>query len=271
MTTHFDPLEQSDSLRRPFLGSLVMHAGFFGLSLGYTWLLAHNRIAFGNPDAMPGVAMPVNIVKEIPLAPAQTVIENPVANDSRSSAPTPPPEKAKAQAKEKVETPADAVPIPSASERKKAERKAPERKFRPYIPARDNQLYASKGMGVNTPSYTGLQPDSMGIGGGAGAGSPFGSRYGWYEEALRRRIGEQWQRELIQLDAQIRAAPRSVVSFEILRDGGLRNIRLAQSSGNPAVDYAALRAVTNSNPVTALPADLGKSSVSTEVWFQLRR
>jgi TonB family protein len=46
---------------------------------------------------------------------------------------------------------------------------------------------------------------------------------------------------------------------------------VAQSSGNSSVDYAALRAVTNSNPVPALPSDLGKSSVSTEVSFLLKR
>ena len=83
--------------------------------------------------------------------------------------------------------------------------------------------------------------------------------------------GEAWQRELMQVDARVRTAPRTVVFFEIQRDGSLRNIRVAQSSGNSSVDYAALRAVTNSNPVPALPSDLGKSSVSTEVSFILKR
>jgi protein TonB len=128
-----------------------------------------------------------------------------------------------------------------------------------------------KGMGVNTPSYSGLQPDSFGIGIGFGAGSPFGAHHGWYIEALQRRIGEAWQRELMQVDLRIRTAPRTVVFFEIQRDGSLRNIRVAQSSGNSSVDYAALRAVTNSNPVPALPSDVGKSSVSTEVSFLLKR
>ncbi|MBI3697965.1 MAG: TonB family protein [Acidobacteria bacterium] len=270
-TARPDLLSEQEHLRLPFLGSLVMHAGVFTLAFFYSWMLARDRISFGDPNALPGGSVPINIVKNIQLAPAQTAVENPVANDSRSSVPTPPPEKAKSKVPEKVEAEADALPLPSAKERKKVERRAPERKFRPYVPERDNQLYASKGMGVNTPSYTGLQPDAFGVGVGTGPGTPFGARYGWYVEALQRRIGEQWQRELIQVDARVRTAPRSVVFFEILRDGTVRGVRLAQSSGNPSVDYAALRAVTNANPVPPLPPDLGRSSVSTEIWFQLKR
>jgi len=269
MTMRPDLLAERDSLRRPFLGSLVMHMSVFTLAFFYSWILARDRISFGDPTAVPGGAVPINIVKNIQLAPAQTQVENPVANDTRSSVPTPPLAKAKAQ--EKVEPEPDALPLPSAKERKKAESRAPERKFRPYVPERDNQLYASKGMGVNTPSFTGLQQNAFGVGIGMGPGTPFGERYSWYVEALQRRIGEHWQRELIQVDARVRSAPRSVVFFEILRDGTVRGVRLAQSSGNPSVDYAALRAVTNANPVPPLPSDLGRSAVSTEVWFQLKR
>lgn len=272
MTTRFDPLEEHESLRRPFVGSVVMHVGLFVLSFSYSWVLTRNRVQFGDPNAMPGGAVPINIVKNIPLAPAQTTVENPVASDSQSSVPMPPPEKAQTKAQEKVEAVEDAVPIPGRTkDQKKAQRRAPERKFRPYVPERDNQLYSLKGMGVNTPSYSGLQPQAFGVGIGVGPGTPFGAQYGWYVEALQRRIGEQWQRELMQADPRVRAAPRAVVFFEILRDGSLRNIRLAQPSGNPSVDFSALRAVTNSNPVAPLPRDLGKNSVSTEIWFQLKR
>jgi protein TonB len=271
MTTHWDPLEERERLGRPFVGSLMMHVAFFSLALSYSWFAARNPISLGNPDAAPGGAVPINIVKSIPLAPAQTVVENPVANDSRFSVPTPPPEKGKAQTKA-VEPEPDAIPLPGPKAKKSApERKVPERKFRPYVPERDNQLYSLKGMGVNTPSYSGLQPDAFGAGVGIGPGSPLGARHGWYVEALQRRIGEAWQRELMQVDPRVRTAPKSVVTFEILRDGSLRSIRVTESSGNPSIDYAAQRAVVNSNPVPALPSDLGRSSITIEVWFQLKR
>jgi len=267
MSAHVDIFSTRESLRMPFLGSAGMHACLFGLGLLYSWLGASKPIRFGDPNAVPGGAVPINIVKAIPLSPAQTKIENPVANESRSSVPTPPPEKARAQTK--VEPAPDAVPIPAPKGKREVERPAPERKFRPYVPDRDNQLYAMQGMGVNTPSYTGLRAEGFGV--GIGAGSPFGARYGWYVEALQRRIGEQWQKELAQVDSRVRTARLVVVVLEIRREGSLHGIRVAESSGNPAVDYSALRAVTNANPVPPLPADLGKSSVSTEIWFQLRR
>lgn len=270
MTAPLDPLGERESLRRPFLGSVAMHVCLCSLSFFYSWMLARHQISFGDPNAMSGGAVPINIVKGIPLAPAQMAVINPVASDSRSSVPTPPPEKT-AKAQEKVEAEPDAIPVPAAKPQRPAERRAPMRRFRPYVPDRDNQLFSTTGMGVNTPSYTGLQSDSFGVGIGLGAGSPFGSRYGWYVEALQRRIGEQWQRELPQIDPGIRTAPRTVVFFEILRDGRLQGIRVLQSSGNSSVDLSAVRAVTNSNPVAPLPSDLGRSSVSTEVWFQLKR
>ena len=269
MTAHLDPLAVRESLRKPFVGSLTLHACLFSLTFLYTWMLARSHVRFGDPNVMPGGSIAVNVVRNIPLAPAQTVIQNPVASDSRSSVPTPPPEKV--QAREKAETEAGAIPIPGPKAKKAGERKAAVRRFRPYVPDRDNQLYSMAGMGVNTPSYSGIQPQGFGVGIGAGPGNPFGARYGWYTEDLQRRIGEQWRRELDQVDQQVRTGPRTVVFFEILRDGSLRNIRLAQSSGNSSLDYAALRAVTNANPVPSLPSDLGKSSVSIEIWFQLKR
>ena len=271
MTEHFDPLAERERLGGPFVGALAMHAMLFSSTLLYSWIAARNQLSFGDPNALPGGAVPINIVKNIQLAPAQAVVTNPVANDSRFSVPTPLPEKDKAQSKVADPEP-DAVALPGPKAKKAArEPRVPERKFRPYVPERDNQLYAQKGMGVNTPSYSGLQPDSFGVGIGIGPGTPFGARYGWYVEALQRRIGEAWQKELLQVDARIRTAPRTVVFFEIQRDGSLRNIKVSQSSGNSSIDYAAQRAVVNANPVPALPSDLGRSAVSTEVWFQLKR
>jgi len=268
MTGVWDPLSERERLGRPFLGSAVMHVALASLAWTWSWLAARNVILFGDPHAIQGGVVPISVVEQIPLTPAQAVYTNPVANDTRSTAPLPPQTGKPAQKAEPAE---DAVPLPGPT-KLKAERKAPERKFRPYVPDRDNQLYSTTGLGVNTPSYTGVQPTpSFGEGVGIGPGSALGSRYGWYVEALQRRIGGQWQRELTQVDVRIRSSPRTVVFFEILQDGTLRNVRVTQSSGNQTVDFAAARAVTNASPVPPLPTDLGRSSVSTEVWFQLKR
>ena len=261
-------LEERTTLWKPFFGSLTMHLVLFGMTLGYSWMLAPNIVQFGNPNAVPGGAVPINITPQIPLAAAQTVFENPVAANTRSAVPPPPLGQEREQ--EKVEM-AEEAAIPLPGKATKQEERAPVRRFRPYVPDRDNQLYSMKGMGVNTPSYTGAQSDAFGVGIGPGTGSPFGTRFGWYAEALQRRLGEQWQKELALVDRGVSANARTMVSFEILRDGTLRGIRLAESSGASALDYAALRAVTNASPVPPLPPELGKSSVSIEIWFQLKR
>jgi protein TonB len=268
MNGHHDLLAQRESLRLPFVESFLAHAAIFGYAIFYSFVLMHNRVHFGSESAVPGGAVPINIVGNIPLAPAQTAFENPVANNTHSSVPTPPPTQAKAQAKV-AEPEEDAIALPGKA--KKAAQRVQDKKFRPYVPDRDNQLYAMKGMGVNTPSYGAPQQNAFGMGVGIGSGSPFGAYFGWYAEALQRRIGEQWQKELTQLDQGISNPPRTVVFFEIQRDGSLRNIRISQSSGNPAVDFAAMRAINQSNPVPPLPNGLAKNYVSTEVWFQIKR
>ncbi len=271
MNAYYDTLAERTSLARPFFGALTLHVAMFGLTLAYSWSLAR-QVRLGDPNATPGGAVPINLVRQIPLAPAQTVFENPVAAESRSAVPPPPIEKAAPKAAEKTAEPAaEAIPIPGSKTLKKTERKAPARRFRPYVPDRDNQLYSVQPMGVNTPQYTGPQPDAFGVGIGTGAGGPLGARHGWYTQALQRRISEEWQRELLQVDRRVSTSARTVVFFEILRDGTLRNIRVSQSSGVSQVDYAAMRAVTNANPAPPLPSDLGRNSISIEVWFQLKR
>lgn len=267
MTTAYDTLAERTSLWRPFCGSLTLHVSLGVTMLFYGWMLARNKIRFGDPTAVPGGVVPINITSSLPLAPAQTVFQNPVASPIRSAVPTPPPDAPREQ--ERVEAVEAAVPLPGAKTRPRQEQVP--RRFRAYVPDRDNQLYSLAAPGVNTPSYGSPTQAAFGVGIGVGAGSPFGARYAWYAEALQRRIGEQWNKELLSVDSGLRTAPRTVVFFEILRDGTLRNISISQSSGNQSVDYTALRAVTNANPVPPLPADLGRASVSTEIWFQLKR
>src|ERR1041385_1811811 len=143
MNGHHDLLAERESLRRPFLGSVAAHVAVAGYALFYSWFLMHDQVRFGNSSAVQGGAVPINIVGSIPLAAAQTVVENPVANNTHSSVPTPPPQQPKAQ--EKVAEPEEeAIPIPTTKPKKPSPRRAAEKKFRPYVPDRDNQLYAMK-------------------------------------------------------------------------------------------------------------------------------
>jgi periplasmic protein TonB len=106
------------------------------------------------------------------------------------------------------------------------------------------------------------------IAGGASAGD-FASRFGAYVTAVQQRISREWLESTV--DPSLMYAPRVRVTFDIMRDGSIRNIQLIQSSNNRSLDNSAIRAVQSSSPLLALPAAYSGSSVSVEFYFDFRR
>jgi TonB family protein len=112
------------------------------------------------------------------------------------------------------------------------------------------------------------QPTKGSGGVGFGSGSPFGARFGWYADALQRRLAEEWSKTLGQAGG---TSPRpAIVSFRITAAGAIQDPRIVASSGNTTLDFSALRAVNNANPFRPLPRDLGRSSIQVEITFQLQ-
>lgn len=100
-------------------------------------------------------------------------------------------------------------------------------------------------------------------------GGDFATRYGWYIEAVKRRINGNWNQFTI--DPGIRAARQAhaVLTFTIHRDGTVKEIRLTQSSGNASMDNSAQRALLSSTPMPPLPGDYSGSYVSVIFDFDL--
>ena len=97
----------------------------------------------------------------------------------------------------------------------------------------------------------------------------FGDRYGWYVGAVRNRISSNWL--LAMISPRIMTAPRVYVTFSILRDGRIDEVKIVQSSGIPEVDRSALRAVLASSPLGPLPPDYPSGKVSVEFFFDFHR
>jgi TonB family protein len=110
-------------------------------------------------------------------------------------------------------------------------------------------------------------PQSGGGQVGIGPNSPLGNRLGWYAELVRQRIAQNWRTN--GLDARSQASP-AIVSFINMREGSVRDVKLAQSSGNPTIDNTALRAVYDSNPLQPLPPQINESYISAQFTFNLR-
>ena len=104
---------------------------------------------------------------------------------------------------------------------------------------------------------------------GVGIGSPFGNRFGNYVTVLRQRISEKWRTG--DVDPRIRTAPRVIVTFDLLRGGTVRDVRIAQPSGNNVLDYSAQRAIYDASPFPPLPGGYERSDAVIEIWFELRR
>ena len=261
---HPDILEQRDSLNRPLVASLAVHALLFASMAAYNLLGDRLRERWGDPNALGGGGVAITPVSQIPL-PGMGGITNPVANDTESRVPAPPKQevaKKRAQAED-----ADAVSLKTRRAKKRqADIAAATQRYRASKEEKSNQLYSATGQAMSSPMY-GLTTGSGGV--GVGPGGVFGTRYGWYERLLRERVARAWRTD--DVDPRMQTAPPVVVVFDIFRDGSVRNVRLLQRSGNLALDNSAQRAILQASPFPQLPADFNRDSASVEFWFQLKR
>ena len=103
----------------------------------------------------------------------------------------------------------------------------------------------------------------------SGGTGDFGSRYGWYVDAVRRKVSENWLR--YQVDPNVSNAQRVYITFDINRSGSPGNIKVEQSSGVPSLDISAMRALQRIDTFGPLPPDYSGSRVSVEFWFDYKR
>jgi len=259
---HVEVLEERDSLRSPFLGSLAVHGIVFAAIAASMLIKPSAAEQWGDPNSAGGGAVGVTAVKSIPL-PSRSGAVNPLANDTKSQVPSPP--KAEPKKAARREDP-DAIALKTKGAKQRAIRDRYTSSKTDSRPQESNQLYSSAGQAAVSPLF-GLAPGSGGV--GVGTGAPFGTRFGAYAALVRDRVARQWRTE--QVDARLRTLPPAIVTFEIMRSGQVQNVRVVQSSGNRALDYSAERAVLQAGPFEPLPAAYGGSSASIEFWFQLQR
>ncbi len=254
------------SLRTPLLYSIFAHALLFG-SLTISTLFSHRGEFWGGPGSGGG-AVSVGLVgglAGVPLPRPAAVVPSRVVDPTKGlykeepRKPEPPP-------------PPNTKQIPEFT-REKPKRivSPPSRVLENDTPAPPNAVPYGQGGAPALPYSTftmggGVQGQ---IGFTGPGGGNFGTRYSWYVEAVKRRISENWL--LSTVDPTVRVAPRVVITFQILRDGGITNIQILQSSGNTSVDNSARRAVLGSNPLQPLPSDYSGSNVNVEFWFDFHR
>jgi protein TonB len=262
MSSHIDVLEQREPVRSSVLASVGIHALVFSAILLSNSMGGRGAL-WGDPRNLGGGgSVGVTAVKQIPLR-ARLGAANPVANDTESRVPQPPKPQPRA-----VRAPEpQAIPIRGRNARERASRVPQTQQYRTQ-PDRPNQLYSSAGQALSSSMY-GSQAGTLGGKVGVGPRGSFGQRFGWYRDLLEQRVAQKWRTD--DVDPRVQTAPPVIVTFDILRNGQIRNVRILQASGNRVLDYSAQRAVYDAAPFPQLPPGFERDSAQIEFWFQLKR
>jgi protein TonB len=118
------------------------------------------------------------------------------------------------------------------------------------------------------------QPEPVGSGGGSGlslggaggtsaaeTGVPSDFQFSYYLQRMLALIESRWYKP------PVPPGTRARVRYTILSSGRLEAIQLEESSGVPAFDRAALRALYAANPLPPLPPAYRKPSVTVHLTF----
>jgi len=81
-------------------------------------------------------------------------------------------------------------------------------------------------------------------------------------------VSEKWQTNGL---GGMHSAPAVIVTFDIQRDGSVRNVQIAQRSGNGTLDTSVQRAVIDAAPFPPLPQGYERNEATVELRFQLQR
>jgi len=258
MAAHTDILDQRESLRKPFVQSALFHAAIFGLlivsSIGYT----RSHETFGSASTRAGDVVTVHPVN-IPLPSHQGRV-NPVANPTESIVPQAP----KPEPKKQLKAPEpDAIPLHARLPEKPSPHQTSPQRYQPAPPP-PNQVFSNEPPAANSPMFQ--KAGSGGI--GVGPNSVFGTRFGAYADRVVQLVSEKWQTNGL---GGMHSAPTVIVTFDILRDGSVRNVQIAQRSGNGTLDTSVQRAVIDAAPFPPLPQGYDRNEATVELRFQLQR
>jgi protein TonB len=91
----------------------------------------------------------------------------------------------------------------------------------------------------------------------SGAGRPDPDALAGYSAAVRKKI----MRHRADVGAGVRKNQKVTVSFTVSAGGGISGVRIVQSSGNRALDDAAVTMVRRAVPLPAIPPEIGRTSL----------
>jgi periplasmic protein TonB len=257
------PFDHRDALGGSIAASIALHVGILLVALVYTWLGFHHGPGWGNPWAK-GTATKVSVVSSLPGIPLPAPMEqtHSTLRDQNPGLYRTAPRPKEVPMPDALEIPKfkDAIhPKPVIRVNKRIQKVAPVIPPNAVPFGNQGQAAIDYGQFVIGSSRGGIAFEN----------GNFGTRYGWYVQAVRNRVSSNWLLSMI--SPNITSARRVYVEFKVLRDGTITDIRLTASSGYPEVDRSAVRAIEASNPLAPLPSDYRGNSITVSFYFDLRR
>jgi len=261
MTAYMDAFDQRDSLRKPFIGALTMHCLLIGGIILSAWLHG-SPDPFGAKDAG-GAAVGIEAVKSIPLV--HRGEPNPVANDSHSEVPQTPVKQERIKQERVKQEPVskNAIPIKS-KDAKKAPKEMARSNYRSFDDIDPNKVTSQQPQALSNPMYQAAGAGQIGM----GQNTTLGSRFGEYAARIRQLVAEKWRTG--DVDASIKTAPVVIATFELKRDGSVRGVRIAKTSGIIPLDFSVRRAIEDAK-LPPIPTEYPKESATVEFSFELKR
>jgi protein TonB len=260
MTQHADILDQREPMGRAVGYAITLHVTVVLALALYNWMQSHGEV-FGAKDAGGG-AIGIEAVNAIPLQ--HSGLANPLANDTQSQIPQQPAKPVEQAKKEKVSK--DAIPLKSREKKRLTDVASERQRFRPFKDLDTNQVYAKQAPQVSNPLFSAM-PGSGRI--GTGANTTLGTRFAGYAQQIQELVAQKWK--TTDVDAKLQTAPTVIATFELQRDGSVKNFQILQRSGIPALDYSVQRAVLEATPFPPIPQGYERDSAKVEFWFELKR
>jgi protein TonB len=241
-------------------GSFVLHAAVAALLVGWAWF-AHSGQTWGDATSTSG-AIQATMVTALPLPPKPVADQtNVLATDTPSLAPVVP-------APHAVEAPkADAIPIPTNPTKptkpaKVADKATPPPPLHPQ-PTKVDPNKAQTGQSAASIPMSSTQTHA-GTFSVATQDASFGTRFGYYNEQIKRKLESEWYSVMLDPQAQ---GHRVYITFRVERDGTPTDIRIAQPSGDATLDQTSLSAVRHVDTFGPLPDGYQGSYVNVTYYF----
>jgi outer membrane biosynthesis protein TonB len=242
----------------PFAFAILLHGSLIGAFVVLNWINA-NGPKFGDPNAG-GASVGVEAVDKIPLP--QSGRQNPLASQSESEAPQ---ERSKPLDQEKKEVvPPDAIKLNLKKEKKTpAKVAAAKQRFRPIEELEKNQLYSKTPQTMSSTLFSQM-PGSGRV--GTGANTTLGTQFAGYAQQIQELIARNWRTG----DVTAQAAPPVIATFDLMKDGSIRNLAILQGSGIGSLDFSVRRAIEGVT-FPPIPPGFDRSYAKCEFTFELKK